>query len=64
LRNEYILVEAKAKQSKLTDKDFARLCSIMDVNLSTTGITEFYFFKGATGFPDRSSSTEQRDRRL
>jgi len=55
-----ILVEAKAKQSKLTDKDFARLCSIMDVNLSTTGLGIFFTFKGATGFPDRSSSTRQR----
>ncbi|WP_319422997.1 hypothetical protein [Pleurocapsa sp. FMAR1] len=55
-----IIIEAKAKNSKLPDKDFARLCSIMHENITGAGLGIFFTLKGATGFPDRNSSSRQR----
>lgn len=55
-----IVIEAKAKNSKLPDKDFARLCSIMNENYTGAGLGIFFTLKGATGFPDRNSSSRQR----
>ncbi|MEO0928907.1 MAG: hypothetical protein AAFY63_23995 [Cyanobacteria bacterium J06643_13] len=55
-----IVIEAKAKNSKLPDKDFARLCSIMSENYTGAGLGIFFTLKGATGFPDDSSSARQR----
>jgi hypothetical protein len=55
-----IIIEAKAKDSKLPDKDFARLCSIMNENYTGAGLGIFFTLKGATGFPDTSSSSRQR----
>lgn len=55
-----IIIEAKAKDSKLPDKDFARLCSIMNENYTGAGLGIFFTLKGATGFPERNSSTRQR----
>ena len=55
-----IIIEAKAKQSKLADKDFARLCSIMDLQLANSGLGIFCTLEGATGFPERNSTTRQR----
>jgi hypothetical protein len=55
-----IIVEAKAKNSKLPDKDFARLCSIMNENYTGAGLGIFFTLKGATGFPDKSLSSRQR----
>lgn len=55
-----IVVEAKAKNSKLPDKDFARLCSIMNENYTGAGLGIFFTLKGATGFPDKKLSSRQR----
>lgn len=55
-----IIIEAKAKESKVADQDFARLCSIMDLNLTNTGLGIFFTLEGATGFPDRTASKRQR----
>ena len=55
-----IVIEAKAKNSKLPDKDFARLCSIMNENYTGAGLGIFFTLKGATGFPDKNSSVRQR----
>lgn len=55
-----IVIEAKAKNSKLPDKDFARLCSIMNENYTGAGLGIFFTLEGATGFPDRNSSSRQR----
>ncbi|RCJ42275.1 hypothetical protein A6770_08690 [Nostoc minutum NIES-26] len=62
-----IVVEAKATQSPLPDKQFARLCSIMELNLSSTvGLGVFFTLNGATGFPQQSDSRQRaiRDCRL
>lgn len=53
-----ILVEAKATQSKLEDKQFARLCAVIDTNLPTVGLGVFLTLFGASGFP--TSSQRQR----
>ena len=55
-----IVVEAKAKNSRLPDKDFARLCSIMNENYTGASLGIFFTLEGATGFPDRNSSSRQR----
>lgn len=62
-----IVVEAKATKQPLPDKQFARLCSIMELNLSSTvGLGVFFTLKGATGFPDSNDSRQRaiRDSRL
>lgn len=55
-----IVIEAKARNSKLSDKDFARLCSIMNENLTGAGLGIFFTLKGAAGFPERNSTSRQR----
>ena len=55
-----IMIEAKAKQSKLPDKDFARLCNIMDLYLTNSGLGIFFTLEGATGFPESNSTTRQK----
>ena len=55
-----IIIEAKTKNSKLPDKDFARLCSIMNENYNGAGLGIFFTLKGATGFPERNSTSRQR----
>jgi hypothetical protein len=62
-----IVVEAKATKTALPDKQFARLCSIMELNLSSTvGLGVFLTLNGATGFPQSESSRQRaiRDCRL
>ena len=62
-----IVVEAKATKQRLPDKQFARLCSIMELNLSSiVGLGVFFTLKGAAGFPERGSSRQRtiRDCRL
>jgi hypothetical protein len=54
-----ILIEAKAKNERLPDKDFARLCSIMECNLTTTGLGIFFTLQGATGFPKNNQSRQK-----
>lgn len=55
-----IVVEAKAKNSRLPDKDFARLCSIMNLNLTGAGLGVFFTLRGATGFPNRDDLIRKR----
>ncbi len=62
-----IVVEAKATKQRLPDKQFARLCSIMELNLSSiVGLGVFFTLNGAAGFPQRGSSQQRaiRDCRL
>jgi len=62
-----IVVEAKATKARLPDKQFARLCSIMELNLSSTvGLGVFFTLNGAAGFPQTGSSRQRaiRDCRL
>ncbi|NET61013.1 MAG: hypothetical protein F6K47_34255 [Symploca sp. SIO2E6] len=62
-----IVVEAKAIKKALPDKQFARLCSIMELNLSSTvGLGVFFTLNGASGFPKNESSRQRsiRDCRL
>ncbi|MBD2499779.1 hypothetical protein [Anabaena azotica] len=54
-----IVIEAKATNSPLPDKQFARLCSIMEHNLRGAGLGIFVTLNGASGFPKRGS-TRQR----
>ncbi len=56
-----IVVEAKATKAALPDKQFARLCSIMELNTSSTvGLGVFFTLNGATGFP-RNVNARQRN---
>lgn len=61
-----IVIEAKAKQSKVTDQDFARLCNIMELNLTNSSLGIFFTLEGATGFPKENDSRQRsiRDCRL
>jgi hypothetical protein len=61
-----IVIEAKATKSPLPDKQFARLCSIMDLNLKGSGLGIFFTLNGATGFPEPGNSRQRsiRDCRL
>lgn len=56
-----IIVEAKCTEEKVSDQQFARLCSLMEVNLfNTAGLGIFFTLKGATGFPERGQNTRQK----
>lgn len=56
-----ILVEVKATKSPVDDQTFARLCSLLDLNLTrTAGIGVFFTLSGASGFPKAESKTRQR----
>lgn len=46
-----IIVEAKATKRRVSDKQFARLCAIIDHNLHTAGLGVFLTLEGASGFP-------------
>jgi len=46
-----VLVEAKGTSKKIADKDFARVCAIMETNLPIVGLGVFFSLHGATGFP-------------
>lgn len=46
-----ILIEAKARSQKLTDKEFSRLIGILETHLSVVGMGVFFTIQGATGFP-------------
>jgi len=59
------LIEAKAITNRLPDKEFARLCAIMQTNLSTAGLGIFFTVHGASGFPEgRVRQRAIRDCRL
>ncbi|MCB2167587.1 MAG: hypothetical protein KQI78_08000 [Deltaproteobacteria bacterium] len=56
-----ILIEVKAEKNPIKDQQFARLCSLLGHNLSSSGgLGVFFSLKGASGFPDRNSPTRQR----
>ncbi|MCM0592791.1 MAG: hypothetical protein HEQ35_28505 [Gloeotrichia echinulata IR180] len=54
-----IVIEAKATKAPLPDKQFARLCSIMDLNLKGAGLGIFITLNGATGFPKLGNSRQR-----
>ena len=55
-----ILVEAKATKSKVSDQQVARLCSLIETNLSTSSALGIFFtLNGASGFP-KSGVQKQR----
>lgn len=56
-----ILVEIKATKKKISDEQFARLCSLLDLNLfNTGGIGVFFTLSGASGFPSSTDNNRQR----
>ena len=56
-----ILIEAKCTQEKVSHSQFARLCSLMEINLfSTTGLGIFFTLNGATGFPKKGQESRQK----
>jgi hypothetical protein len=56
-----ILVEAKCTSEKVSDPQFARLCSLMEINLfQTVGVGVFFTLKGATGFPERNGIRQKK----
>jgi len=59
-RNDTILIECKAKSSKVNDEIFSRLCCIMDHNIMNAGIGIFFSLSGATGFPNAFGSRQNK----
>lgn len=56
-----IVVEAKATAGPLKDNQFARLCSIMELNLfKSVGLGVFFTIKGVSGFPQRGNSRQRK----
>ena len=55
-----IIIEAKATKSPLPDKQFARLCNIMHLNLTGAGLGIFLTLKGATGFPKKNEARQRK----
>jgi hypothetical protein len=52
-----IIIEAKAAGSPVSSAQFARLCSIMSLELcSTVGLGIFFTLEGAAGFPKRGDN--------
>jgi hypothetical protein len=45
-----ILVEAKARKSRVDDQDFARLCALLESTSMTSSLGVFFSLHGATGF--------------
>lgn len=66
MSNRDILIEAKARRGKVDDQDFARLCSLMELNISTASLGIFFTLSGATGFPDSNAARQRclRDAKL
>ena len=55
-----IVIEVKATTDSLSDSQFARLCSIMSLNLTNTGLGIFFTLNGASGFPKAGDSRQQK----
>lgn len=51
-----ILIEAKARKDKLTDREFSRLIGILETHLTIVGLGVFFTLRGATGFPKPGTS--------
>lgn len=60
LNQRDIVIEAKAIKKSLSDSQFARLCSIMSLNLTNTGLGVFFTLNGASGFPKEGDSRQQK----
>ncbi|MEN8446322.1 MAG: hypothetical protein ABG776_15075, partial [Cyanobacteria bacterium J06555_13] len=55
-----IVVEAKATKSRVSDQQFARLCSLMETNLpKTCSLGVFFTINGASGFPKRGTKKQR-----
>jgi hypothetical protein len=61
-----ILVESKARASKVTDAQFSRLCALIHHNYpSSVSLGVLFSIKGATGFPKKQKTpTPQQKKRL
>ncbi len=46
-----VMVECKARKTKVDDQDFARFCSLIRGQEQSVGLGVFLSLKGATGFP-------------
>lgn len=55
-----LFIEAKAITAPLSDSQFARLCSIMSLNLTNTGLGIFFTLNGASGFPKEGEARQQK----
>jgi hypothetical protein len=55
-----ILIESKAIKAKVGDSQFARLCNVIDINLTQTGIGIFFTLNGASGFPEDNASRQRK----
>lgn len=68
LNQRDIVIEAKCTKKSVSDQQFARLCSLMNINLfDTVGLGVFFTLKGAAGFPKRGKEPRQetlRDAKL
>ena len=60
LNQRDLLIEAKAITKPLSDSQFSRLCSIISLNLTNTGLGIFFTLNGASGFPQVGESRQQK----
>lgn len=54
-----VLVEAKAREGKVSDQQFSRVCNIMNLNLRNVGMGVFFTLAGATGFADNPNKRQR-----
>jgi hypothetical protein len=59
-RCDSILIESKATIDKVDDSQFARLCNIIDINLTQTGIGVFFTLNGASDFPQPNEPRQRK----
>jgi hypothetical protein len=55
-----ILIESKAINNKVGDNQFARLCNVIDINLTHVGVGIFFTLNGASGFPEVGSPRQRK----
>jgi hypothetical protein len=55
-----ILIESKAIKAKVGDNQFARLCNVIDINLTQVGVGIFFTLNGASGFPEVDSPRQRK----
>jgi hypothetical protein len=59
-RCDCILIESKATENKVDDSQFARLCNVIDLNLTQTGIGVFFTLNGASDFPEPNKPRQRK----
>lgn len=59
-RCDCILIESKAITDTVDDSQFARLCNIIDINLTQTGIGVFFTLNGASDFPNSNAPRQRK----